>query len=576
MTLSNEQLMLLEQLTYLNSAVAKAAAGGDSSQAAAYEGVTSSESVEVLLSYFDADKLKNLEEAGDISDTQGSEWAAIIRAIQDDEQLMSLNVVDAIVCENGKTNLICFEDPAEPSKAIVAFRGTLDAEEWVDNTEGAIVTDTDDQIAALNYIEGLSYDDITVVGHSKGGNKAQYVALLSDKVTRCVSMDGQGFSQEFYEKYWAEVEEKADIITNISVNIDYVHAILFPVPGSTQLYCEGGGIEDVRENHAQNSFFQYTTNSDGESVISYDESGALVVYTEENVAITELHEFISFLMNVMDDEDKEQVIEMLELVLYVTMGGETLSIDGVTYDKENVMDLIMLDEEAMIILLAYTFKYIDTYDLSTEEIVDLLEVIGYSDLIEEIEESFLGKAGFYIGIGILDATIETVFDYIINRLDDQDNWVVDQLLSLIFPEIMYWEELEEKYQSIGNINVSTANQNITVKTGEIRNFSKQTYNSLIDGIVKFEADLFGDLSSWGNYATEDWYSGLMIGTTRSGIQAYADKITEINNECKTKIQTVFGNEWEIDASTSSKMQNYSNDIKDVVERYKILIDCIAL
>lgn len=38
-----------------------------------------------------------------------------------------------------------------------------------------------------------SYDSITVTGHSKGGNKAQYVTVLSDKVDRCISMDGQGF-----------------------------------------------------------------------------------------------------------------------------------------------------------------------------------------------------------------------------------------------------------------------------------------------------------------------------------------------------------------------------------------------
>ena len=59
-----------------------------------------------------------------------------------------------------------------------------------------------------DYIENLPYDSITVAGHSKGGNKAQYVTVLSDKVDRCISMDGQGFSQEFIDKYYAEIQKE--------------------------------------------------------------------------------------------------------------------------------------------------------------------------------------------------------------------------------------------------------------------------------------------------------------------------------------------------------------------------------
>ena len=52
------------------------------------------------------------------------------------------------------------------------------------------------------YIKNLPKEygnNITVTGHFKGGNKAQYVTIVTDRIGRCVSFDGQGFSKEFLE-----------------------------------------------------------------------------------------------------------------------------------------------------------------------------------------------------------------------------------------------------------------------------------------------------------------------------------------------------------------------------------------
>src|SRR5699024_6249914 len=128
-------------------------------------------------------------------------WAAIIRQIKNDADLYSLDIVD----KDDSVPALCFNDPDDPGHAVVVFRGTSGKDEWIDNAIGLGVSDTERQKAALDYIENLPYDNITVAGHSKGGNKAQYVTVLSDKVDRCISMDGQGFSQEFIDKYYAEI-----------------------------------------------------------------------------------------------------------------------------------------------------------------------------------------------------------------------------------------------------------------------------------------------------------------------------------------------------------------------------------
>lgn len=113
------------------------------------------------------------------------------------------------------------------------FRGTSGDIEWHDNGQRGYLSDTDQQKAALKYIESLPYNNITVTGHSKGGNKAQYVTILSDKVVRCLSLDGSGFSKEFIEKYKDRINERADKITSISAEYDCVNILFNSIAGIT-------------------------------------------------------------------------------------------------------------------------------------------------------------------------------------------------------------------------------------------------------------------------------------------------------------------------------------------------------
>ena len=86
--LTDEQIMLLEQLTYLTDDVADAA------------GVLLGpyDSVENLLQQFDDDALQRLEDPGNPDSTKdytgGKKWAAIIRQIKSDPDLYSLDIVN--------------------------------------------------------------------------------------------------------------------------------------------------------------------------------------------------------------------------------------------------------------------------------------------------------------------------------------------------------------------------------------------------------------------------------------------------------------------------------------------------
>ena len=134
----------------------------------------------------------------------------------------------------GGIRAICFESPE--GDATVVFRGTGgDYEPWADNVRGEFLSDTKMQKLADDFVRydcGV-YDSITVTGHSKGGNLAQYVTVLnSDRVDRCVSYDGQGFGREFFNAYPDDIVTVSGRIKSISAHNDYVNLLLGSIAGA--------------------------------------------------------------------------------------------------------------------------------------------------------------------------------------------------------------------------------------------------------------------------------------------------------------------------------------------------------
>ncbi len=133
----------------------------------------------------------------------------------------------------GGIRAVCFE--AGDNSATIVFRGTGgDYEPWADNVRGEFLSDTKMQKLADDFVRydcGV-YDDITVSGHSKGGNLAQYVSILNDgRVNRCVSFDGQGFGHEFINRYREEIMRAGSRIKSISAHNDYVNILLTAIAG---------------------------------------------------------------------------------------------------------------------------------------------------------------------------------------------------------------------------------------------------------------------------------------------------------------------------------------------------------
>lgn len=157
------------------------------------------------------------------------EWRKVLLQIKNKPNLIELRVTNIDNKYTKSMKFACFLDKKD--NATVVFRGTVTEDEWEDNGHGAYEYDTNEQIDALNYINNLQFKDIVVTGHSKGGNKSQYVTILSDKISKCISVNGQGFSNEFIKKYKDQIEKNKSKIICINSKYDYVYCLFNQIGG---------------------------------------------------------------------------------------------------------------------------------------------------------------------------------------------------------------------------------------------------------------------------------------------------------------------------------------------------------
>lgn len=219
----------------------------------------------------------------------------------------------------GDRFVITTPDGAAESQAIVVFEGTVGGHEWRDNFTGGTETNmpdgvsTEEQVNTLDWFKGdkvsnilEQYDKVTVSGHSKGGNKAKYLTLMDDRVDECISFDGQGFSDEFYEKHADKIRQNQDKITNYNAEDDYVNILLNDV--GKVIYIKGNDENGFAENH---SLF--------EMVNSYPLSD---YETQGNKLLSELNQAINSYLRTLSPNEKKVFLNLLGEITADFLGGD--------------------------------------------------------------------------------------------------------------------------------------------------------------------------------------------------------------------------------------------------------------
>lgn len=145
----------------------------------------------------------------------------------------------------------CSFRSSEGESIYIVYRGTGDGE-WPDNGVGMTESATPQQEKALAYFEEVVEctditleDRVIVTGHSKGGNKAQYVTMTTrygNLLDVCYNVDGQGFSEKAIDGFSdalgeQEFHDRRQKIMGIYGENDYVNVLgISIVPKENECY----------------------------------------------------------------------------------------------------------------------------------------------------------------------------------------------------------------------------------------------------------------------------------------------------------------------------------------------------
>lgn len=330
-----------------------------------------------------ADLIKDIEANPDskMSEMTSEESKAFIQAakscLERNKDFGNYRIVDSVERvkdANGHNTIAPIVTFAYGDDAVVAFWGTTTADEWYDNVIAGHESEDGSlyQNYALDYINNVDsrYKNITVTGHSKGGNKAQYVALMSDRVDRCVAFDGQGFSKAFIEEHADLINAKKDNITLISSNYDVVNAMLFSIAGNI-LYVDSS---DVPREYLADNFFYYHKPS-----ILLNEDGYLYNYEgiEPAPIVGLISDFSEYMSSIDDVDARQKAFEFVATIAKMGLGPDQ-DVDGIL---KMLLDVENTEEVA--ILMAYTFEFAESNNLTYDDVVSIIGDMGVeSDVLK--------------------------------------------------------------------------------------------------------------------------------------------------------------------------------------------------
>lgn len=264
------------------------------------------------------------------------------------------------------------------------------------------------------------------------------------------------------------------------------------------------------------------------------------------------HEFTSFIVNVMPEKDREDVAQYIGALLAIARKGNYVY-KGECYT--DIKTFLLSDPKMLGLVLAYLMKYVETYNPSEEELNSLLSMLQLSDFFETIRVSMQNDPDLKEAIG---STAADIFLWLMDNLKDGDrDRIIEAIWATLFGDnaALAWQEAEAAYADIPKFDKDTANQHGTLKTGKVRDFSRQTYDRLMNSINGIDRITVGSASNWYSYSGEEWYDDLMIDNMIRGINAYFNRVGEINQQSKIKIDSVFNEAYDIDNMTAENLHS---------------------
>lgn len=223
---------------------------------------------------------------------------------------------------------------------IIVYKGTAGDFEWKDNVEGTYnISDTKQERMALSYFDEMveKFKDVKKVyvsGHSKGGNKSQYIGVLRgnmSKLERVYSFDGQGFNSIFLKKYNKEIENNRHKIFNICNEYDYVNILLFSIANKIFIKSTTGiGNEKDRQSKLMHRFggfhSPYSMFKNENGILKLNE------VTEQSDIMKNFEKLFEYYNTNMEIEDSKFIYYRMSLLM-MESGSEVFGEDIPTTPK---------------------------------------------------------------------------------------------------------------------------------------------------------------------------------------------------------------------------------------------------
>lgn len=142
--------------------------------------------------------------------------------------------------DNATTGFVAYTFEPEPGQAVFAFRGSEDIakkefrNDWKNNASTSYEAESVQQYKARLYMESQAkrYNNITVTGHSLGGNLALYATLtatseIQQKIANCSTFNAPGFNKEFTITYQHSIQHMRGKIQEFQNRYDSVSSLFY-------------------------------------------------------------------------------------------------------------------------------------------------------------------------------------------------------------------------------------------------------------------------------------------------------------------------------------------------------------
>lgn len=463
-----------------------------------------------LLDFIDTDVYKKQEGVPGPGTTK-EEWDNLIALAKEDEQLCSLRIVEKQNDKKTGAKALCFYWE-EGKEAIVVFAGT-GYNEWRDDLIAGAKEDSKQQLDALEWFDALPYEKITVSGHSKGGNKAMYVAVRSEKEPVCIAFDGEGFSKEFCQKYEEQIQKRKENITLYANYRDFVNCLLYPIAGTVVFLKNDGGIAEDELGfggyHCPDALFLH---EDGKILYELAKEGA------REPAIELIQEFTIYFMEKVPKAERIQMLSFLGDIMQRIVGkGEY---------RNDILKTIGLDAGRDLLIYLRAFlknkKEVDPKGYH-REITSLMNILGEF-------------------AGISDAA------------------------KVIFPILAGYAEDKNVFAAVFNMTREIEHQIV------IRDFSQETKERMLQAAKEVEREPFWKISRWDCwYRLEERNAGLNLSMYVNHVEEYYRKLIDLNDAAAWEIEKIFEDVLNIDQEYGQKIRQENENLREKKKRLDHLI-----